>query len=117
MDILLGVLIVVHIVAFGAVFGATLSQFPAARVGAARVTPGILHGTSLLFASGLFLVAAASLAGRHLNVGILAAKTLVLIVMVVLILVNRRKPRVAPSVLGAIAALSLVNVALAIFGG
>jgi hypothetical protein len=114
MEIVKGILVVLHLVGFGAVFGSTLAQLPAVKQAKARITPGILHGASLLFATGLLLVASIYMLGGQPNNAKIGVKTLVLIAMIVVILLNRKKESVSGGVLGAIAGLSLLNVALAV---
>lgn len=114
MEIVKGILVVLHLVGFGAVFGSTLAQLPAVKEARARITPGILHGASLLFATGLLLVASTYMMGGQPNNAKIGVKTLVLVAMIVIILVNRKKETVPGGALGAIAGLSLLNVALAV---
>lgn len=114
MEIVKGILVVLHIIGFGAVFGSTLAQLPAVKHAKARITPGILHGASLLFATGLLLVASTYMLGGSPNNMKIGVKTAVLIVIIVLILANRKKESVSGGVLGAIVGLSMVNVALAV---
>ena len=114
MEIVKGILVVLHLVGFGAVFGSTLSQLSLVKAGRARITPGILHGASLLFATGLLLVASIYMLGDEPNNMKIGVKTLVLIGLIVVILLNRKKESVSGGVLGAIAGMSLLNVALAV---
>ncbi|WP_336651472.1 MULTISPECIES: hypothetical protein [unclassified Leucobacter] len=114
MEIVKGILVVLHLVGFGAVFGGALAQLPAVKAGRARITPGILHGSSLLFATGLLLVASIYMLGNEPNNMKIGVKTLVLIAIIVVILVNRKRDSVPGSVIGAVAGLSLLNVALAV---
>ncbi|UOQ58025.1 hypothetical protein MUN78_04060 [Leucobacter allii] len=114
MEIVKGILVVLHIVGFGAVFGSTLAQLSAVKEARARITPGILHGANLLFVTGLLLVGSIYMLGGQPNNAKIGVKLLVLIAIIVLILVNRKKQPVSGGVLGAIAGLSAVNVALAV---
>ncbi|GAA1611210.1 hypothetical protein [Leucobacter chromiireducens] len=114
MEIVKGILVVLHLVGFGAVFGSTLAQLSLVKEARARITPGILHGANLLFVTGLLLVGSIYMLGGSPNNMKIGVKTLVLIVLIVVILVNRKKENVPAGVLGAIAGLSLVNVALAV---
>ena len=114
MEIIKGILVVLHLIGFGAVFGSTLAQLPAVKAGRARITPGILHGASLLFATGLLLVASIYMLSGSPNNMKIGVKTIVLIAIIAIILINRKKPSVSGGVLGAIAGLSVVNVALAV---
>ncbi|MBO1902175.1 hypothetical protein J4H92_09475 [Leucobacter weissii] len=114
MEIVKGILIVLHLVGFGVVFGSTLAQFPQVKRGTARITPGILHGANLLFVTGLLLVGMVYALGGQPNNLKITVKLLVLIVMIVMILVGRKKQPVPAGILGTIAGLSLLNVTLAV---
>ncbi|GAA1607321.1 hypothetical protein [Leucobacter chromiireducens] len=114
MEIVKGILVVLHLVGFGAVFGSTLAQLSMVKEARARITPGILHGATLLFATGLLLVASVYMMGGTPNNMKIGVKTLVLIGLIVVILMNRKKENVPAGVLGAIAGMSLLNVALAV---
>ncbi|PRI11518.1 hypothetical protein [Leucobacter massiliensis] len=114
MEIVKGILIVLHLVGFGAVFGSTLAQLPAVKHGRARITPGIMHGANLLLVTGLLLVATIYMTGGQPNNAKITVKLAVLVLIFVLILVNRKKENVPGGMIGAIAGLSVLNVALAV---
>lgn len=114
MEIVKGILVVLHIVGFAAVFGSAVSQLPAVKAGAATIRNGMLHGLALMFATGLLLVAMKYMMHEPVNNAKIGAKLAVLIVMTVLVLVNRKKESVSAGVLGAIAGLGVANVALAV---
>lgn len=114
MEIFKGILVVLHLVGFGAVFGSTLAQLSLVKEARARITPGILHGANLLLVTGLLLVASLYMMGGSPNNMKIGVKTVVLVVLIVVILMNRKKDNVPAGVLGAIAGLSLLNVALAV---
>lgn len=56
MEILNGILVVLHIVGFGLVFGGAIAQLPAAKRGEGRVQPIIVWGVIVLLVTGLALV-------------------------------------------------------------
>ncbi|MBK0419692.1 hypothetical protein JD276_11670 [Leucobacter sp. CSA1] len=114
MEILKGVLVVLHIVGFGVVMGGALAQLPNVKAGTAKVSKGILHGSLLLLVTGLALVGMLYALGGAPNNAKIGVKTVVLLAIIVLVLVNRKKPSVSGGVLGAIAGLSVVNVCLAV---
>lgn len=114
MDILKGVLVVLHIVGFGVVMGGTLAQLPNVKKGTAVVSKGILHGSLLLLVTGLALVGMLYALGGEPNNAKIGVKTVVLLAVIVLVLVGRRKTSVSGGLLGAVAGLSVVNVALAV---
>lgn len=114
METLKGVLVVLHIIGFGVVMGGALAQLPNVKKGTAKVTGGLLHGSLLLLVTGLALVGMLYAVGGEPNNAKIGAKTLVLLLLIVLVLVNRKKERVSGGVLGAIAGLATLNVALAV---
>lgn len=114
MEIVKGILLVAHLVGFGAVFGSVLSQLPLVKRGVARVTPGILHGANLLFVTGLLLVGSVYAMGGQPNNLKIAVKLAVLIAIFVIVILNRKKESVSAGVLGALAGLLVVNVAIAV---
>lgn len=114
MEIVKGILVVLHLVAFGAVFGSTLAQLPAVKAARARVTPGIMHGANLLLVTGLLLVASKYMIGEPVNNAKIVFKTAILIGIFILVLANRKKESVSGGALGAIAGLSVLNVAIAV---
>lgn len=114
MEIVKGILIVLHLVGFGAVFGSTLAQLSAVKEARARITPGILHGAWLLLATGLLLVGMVYATGGQPNNAKIGVKLVVLLVLIAVVLIGRKKQPTSAGMLGAIAGLSLVNVALAV---
>jgi len=114
MEILKGILVVLHILSFAVVFGTTLGQLSNLKTGTAKVTNGILHGSLGLLVTGLALVGMIYGLGGEPNNAKIGAKTLVLVVLIALILMNRKKDTVSGGVLGAIAGLSALNVVLAV---
>lgn len=114
MTFVFGILIVLHIVGFGAVFGSVMAQLPNVKRGTARIMNGVIHGISTLFATGLILVAMTYMVGLQPDNLKIAAKLVVLIVLTVIVLLHRKRASVSGGVLGAIAGLSVLNVAIAV---
>ena len=114
MEIVKGILVVLHIVGFAAVFGSAMAQLPAVKRGGAVITSGLFHGLNTMMVTGILLVLMKYLLDEPVNNLKIALKMVVLIVMIVLTLMNRKKPSVSGGVLGAIAGLGVVNVALAV---
>ena len=113
-------LLVLHFVGLAALLGGFLLQIKALRLKTAEILPGMVHGALTMFVTGLALVGARqwelSLDGGHpLDNGKIAVKTLVVLIILVLVLVNRKKKPVAGSILGAIGGLTTLNVVLAVF--
>lgn len=114
MEIVKGILIVLHIVGFAAVFGSVMAQMPKVKQGTAVITNGVLHGLSTMFVTGLLLVAMRYMLDEPVDNLKISLKMVVLILMIVLVLINRKKSSVSAGVLGAVAGLGVLNVALAV---
>jgi hypothetical protein len=119
-EILRNSLIVLHFIGFAAVFGGFMTQMKAMAQGTAKIIPAMVHGAWTLLATGLLLVGVREWMAimewapelNHMKIGI---KSLVLIVLIVLILLNKKKDSVKAPVFGAIGALAVLNVVLAVF--
>ncbi len=114
MEILRNILLVLHIVGFAGILGGVLMQMPKVKEGAAKINGAIMHSSWLMLVTGLGLVGmlyARDLEPDNMKIGV---KTLLLVVILVLALVNKTKERVSAGVLGAIGGLAVVNVVLAV---
>lgn len=114
MEILKGILLVLHIVGFGAVMGSALAQLTNVKKGTAKISNGIFHGAWLLLATGLGLVGMIYALGGSPDNAKIGVKLVVLLAVFALAMINKNKEKVSGGVLGAIAGLSVVNVALAV---
>ena len=119
-EILRNSLIVLHFIGFAAVFGAFMTQMKAMGQGVAKVVPAMVHGAWTLLATGLLLVGVREWMAMmewapELNNMKIGVKSLVLIVLITLILVNKKKDSVKAPVFGAIGLLAVLNVVLAVF--
>lgn len=114
MEIVKNVFVVLHILSFAVVFGATLAQLSNLKTNTAQVTKGILHGALGLLVTGLVLVGMLYAIDVQPNNAKIGAKTLVLLLLIALIIVNRKKKPVSGGVLGGILALSTLNVFFAV---
>ncbi|KIP52215.1 hypothetical protein [Leucobacter komagatae] len=114
MEIVRNILLILHIIGFAGVAGATIAQLPKVKEGVAKVSGGILHSSWLMLATGLGLVGMMYAMGGEPNNMKIGVKTLVLIAIIVVALVNKKKASVSGGVLGAILGLSVLNVVLAV---
>ena len=113
-------LIVLHFIGFAAVFGGFMTQMKAMAQGAAKIVPAMVHGAWTLLATGLLLVGVREWMAvmewapelNHMKIGI---KSLVLIVLLTLILLNKKKDSVKAPIFGTIGLLAVLNVVLAVF--
>ena len=113
-------LLVLHFVGLASLLGGFLTQSKAMSAGAARIVPAMVHGAWTAFITGLLLVGVAEwriAMGANFEVDHtkIAVKTAVVLVILVLVMLNRKKDAVKGSVLGLIGALTLTNVVLAVF--
>jgi hypothetical protein len=119
-EILRNSLLVLHLIGFAAVFGGFMTQMKAMGQGVAKVVPAMVHGAWTLLATGILLVGVREWMAmmewapelNHMKIGI---KSLVLTVLIVLILANKKKDSVKAPVFGAIGLLAVLNVVLAVF--
>ncbi len=114
MEIVKQLLVVLHIVGFGVVLGATFSQLPAAKRGVGRITTGLIHGLTTMFITGLVIVGLKYALSEPVDNAKITIKMLVLVTMIITMLVNRKKQNVSPAVFGTIAGLAILNVAFAV---
>lgn len=113
-------LVVLHFVGLAALLGGFLLQIKALRLKTAEILPGMIHGALTMFLTGLALVGVRQWelsldGGNPLDNGKIAVKTLVALIVLVLVLLNRKKKPVAGSTLGTIGGLTTLNVVLAVF--
>jgi len=118
--ILKSFLVVLHLVGLSALLGGFLVQIKALRAKTAEILPAIVHGAWTAFITGLLLVGVrewelALDGGRDLDHSKIAIKTVVALVVLVLVMLNRKKKPVSGSVLGTIGGLTFLNVVLAVF--
>lgn len=114
MEIVRNILLILHIVGFAGVAGSAIAQLPKVKEGAAKISGGIMHSGWLMLATGLGLVGMMYAQGGEPNNAKIGVKTIVLVAIIVLALVNKKKQPVSGGVLGAILGLSVLNVALAV---
>ncbi len=113
-------LIVLHLVGMAALLGGFMTQMKTMGAGAARISPAMMHGAWTVFAAGLLLIGlaeyrvamGADFEINHMKIGV---KTVVALVILVLVMVNRKKDALKAPVFGAIGALTLTNLILAVF--
>lgn len=117
MEILRNITIVLHFIGFAVIIGGVMTQIPALKAGAAKLSPGILHGAWLMLITGLGLVGLmyARDLGEYVDNSKIAVKLVVLVAIVVIALINKKKDRIAGWVLPTIAGLTVVNIVLAVF--
>ncbi len=113
-------LIVLHFIGMAALLGGFMTQMKAMGAGTAKIIPAMVHGSWTVFAAGLLLVGlaeyrvamGADFEINHMKIGV---KTVVALVILILVMVNRKKESLKAPVFGAIGALTLTNLVLAVF--
>ncbi len=113
-------LIVLHFVGQAGLLGGFLTQMRVMRQGQAKIVPAMVHGVGTALITGLLLVGlaewriamGADFTIDHAKVGV---KTLVALIILVLVMIQRKKSNVSTPIFGTIGALTLTNVVLAVF--
>jgi hypothetical protein len=113
-------LVVLHLVGLSALLGGFLVQIKALRAKTAEILPAIVHGAWTAFFTGLLLVGVrewelALGGGYDLDHSKIAIKSVVALIVLVLVMLNRKKKPVSGSTLGTIGGLTFLNVVLAVF--
>ena len=112
MDIVANVLVLLHLVGFAALFGGAFVQLK----GPTRViNPAMFHGALTQVVTGLLLVGMLEMGDGPVNHAKLAVKSVVLVAILVLVLINRKKEGVAPGPFFAVLGLTLLNAGIAVF--
>ena len=117
-EILRNVTLILHFIGIGALLGGFLTQMKAMSSRQAKIVPAMNHGAWTMFITGLILTGIAeyraSIIGFEVNHALIGAKTFVVVVILVLVLLNRKKPVVSPAVFGSIGLLTIANITMAV---
>jgi hypothetical protein len=113
-------LVVLHLVGMAALLGGFLVQIKALKAKTAEILPAMVHGAWTALLTGVLLVGVrewelAIGGGEDLDHAKIAIKSVVVAIVVTLVMIHRKKKPVSGSVLGAIGALTFLNVVLAVF--
>ncbi len=113
-------LLVLHFIGLASLLGGFLTQMRAMGAGTAKIVPAMVHGAWTAFATGLLLVGLAEYrvamgADFEVNHIKIAVKTVVVLIILILVMANRKKDSVKPPIFGTIGVLTLSNVILAVF--
>ena len=111
MEILYDILLVLHLLGWAIVLGSAV-----ASMRTPLIPKGMLHGILTALVTGIVMVglASAGLAADEPNNIKIGVKLLIAVVVTVLVVLGGRRERVTTGYLGAIAGLTVVNVALAV---
>jgi hypothetical protein len=105
-------LLVLHFVGLASLLGGFLVQ---ARVHPRRVNPAMFHGALTQLVTGLLLVGVLQGMDEDVNNAKVGVKLVVLLVVLALVVVNRKKDSVPDGVWAAIGGLTFLNIVLAVF--
>lgn len=103
------IVLVLHIGGFAAVLGGLLAQ---AREPERKITGVVRDGIGTAFVTGIILTGLLGSNAAHDKIGVKFAVTLVILVLV---MVNMRKPRIPNGLYWALTALTVLNICLAVF--
>ncbi len=111
MDFLFKAMLVLHFIGIGALLGSFLLQMRPPR----RITPGFLHGALTMLLTGTAMVGLAYPLGEEPDNAKVTVKLAILLVIFALVLMNRKKEEATTAVWGAIGALTITNIVLAVY--
>ncbi|WP_104137958.1 MULTISPECIES: hypothetical protein [unclassified Cryobacterium] len=115
MDLLRNILLILHFVGLASLLGGFLVQIKPIIAGKGTIVAAMFHGALTQLVTGLLLVGVIQMGTLgHIDNTKIGIKLLVLIVITVLVIVNRKKPSVSSTVLWAIGGLTLANVIIAV---
>jgi cytochrome bd-type quinol oxidase subunit 2 len=117
MDILMNILLALHIIGVASLLGGMLVQMKKMKTGETTILPAIMHGAWTMLVTGLIMVGIAEMQwkpGAEFHIW-LAIKVVILLVIVVIALMNRKKAKLAGWVLPALMALTVLNIFVAVF--
>ncbi|MGW0229793.1 hypothetical protein ACWDWO_15885 [Actinopolymorpha singaporensis] len=113
MEFVRHLLLFLHFVGLASLLGGLLVQMKGPD---RRILPAILHGALTQLVTGVLLVGVIQGGlGEHVNNSKIGVKLIVVLVITVLAWVNRRKPTIATGLFFGLTALTLLNVAVAVF--
>ncbi|MEO5653474.1 MAG: hypothetical protein ABIN79_00555 [Marmoricola sp.] len=112
MDILRQILLFLHILGFASLIGGLLVQVTASE---RRVNNAMRDGIGLAFLAGLGLVGVLEAGDTDVNHAKVGVKLLIGLIVLVLVMANVRKERISNAMFSGILALSVLNVAVAVF--
>jgi len=112
--------VVLHFIGLASLLGGFLVQMKSLKSGTAKIIPAMVHGAWTMLITGLVLVGlhewlGSMMEGHELNNMKVAVKTIVVTVIVILVMQNRKKESVKTGLFGAIGGLTVLNVVLAVF--
>lgn len=114
MEFLRHLLLVIHLLGFGALFGGLLIQ---ARTPEKVVNALMRDGAGTAFLAGLALVGVIEADGGSVDHVKIAVKGVIALVILILVMANLRKERIATGLWALLLVLTVANVCVAVFWG
>lgn len=114
MEIAKQLVLVLHIIGIASLLGGFLTQLNGLASGDVKITSAFVHGALTMLVTGLLLTGLAEMGDDAVNHAKIGVKLAVLVAIGVLVLVNRKKERVATGPFVAIGLLTTVNIVLAV---
>lgn len=114
-------MLVLHFVGLASLLGGFLVQMKALKPGTAKIIPAMIHGAWTMLITGLLLVglrewiSVLNPAAAELDNIKVAVKSIVITLIVVFVMINRKKEKVSSGTLALIGGLTLLNVVIAVF--
>ncbi|MBM4794013.1 hypothetical protein HXP44_18550 [Streptomyces sioyaensis] len=114
MDVVINLFVGLHIIGIAALLGGFMTQMKAMGAGTARFVPAMLHGALTMLVTGVALVGLNQAEGHHVNTIKIGIKMAVLVVILALVYVKRDEETVAKPLFGAVGALTVANIFIAV---
>lgn len=114
MDVLIHLFVALHIIGIAALLGGFLTQMKAMGRGTARFVPAMLHGALTMLVTGAVLVGLSQADDHPVNNIKIGVKLAVLIVILGLVYVKRDDEKVEKGLFGAVGALTMANIFIAV---
>src|SRR4051794_2476556 len=112
MEFLRHLLLVIHLLGFGALFGGLLIQ---ARTPEKTVNSLMRDGAGTAFLAGLALVGVIEADDGEVNNAKIAVKGVIALVILILVMANLRKERIATGLWALLLLLTVANICVAVF--
>ncbi|GLW16458.1 hypothetical protein ACWDFH_23610 [Streptomyces kronopolitis] len=114
MDVVTNLFVGLHIIGIASLLGGFLTQMKAMGAGTARFVPAMLHGALTMLITGVALVGLNQAQGHDINTLKIGIKMAVLVVILALVYVKRDDETVEKPLFGAVGALTVANIFIAV---
>ncbi|MDJ0383387.1 hypothetical protein [Streptomyces sp. G-G2] len=114
MSVLINIFLGLHIIGIASLLGGFLTQMKAMSAGTARFVPAMLHGALTMLLTGVALVGFRQIDGGSVDNIKIGVKLAVLFVILALVYVKRDEERIDKGLFGAVGALTITNIFIAV---